>query len=205
MKGFLKFLAIIGVLFVVFSLLVSWYLGPDDIGKCGEQPSKKEGCQAVDVIVAISGGDTTARVDEAVRLYKNGWAKRLVFSGAAADKTGPSNARVMRERAQEAGVPSRVIVIEEVSENTAENAAKTRSIFEQQNIKSAILVTSPYHQRRAMLEFRSRVLGVDFYARPAHDDQNWSSLWWLTPSGWSVAMPELVRSLILSTGGIDQR
>lgn len=205
MKTFLKILVTLAVLFVAFSLGVSWYLGPDDIGRCGTKPTNEKGCQPADAIVAISGGDTAARADEAIRLYHNGWARTIIFSGAAADKSGPSNAQVMSQRAEDAGVPVRVIYTEEVSENTAENASKTRTIFEDRGIRSAILVTSPYHERRALLEFRKRVPGVAFRARPAHADKNWGPLWWLTPSGWGTAMPEFVRSLILSTGGVDQR
>lgn len=205
MKTFLKIIGIFLVIFVLFSLFVSWYLGPDDIKKCGTRPADHSGCGPVDAIVAVSGGDTSARAEEAIRLYKDGWASRIIFSGAAADKTGPSNASVMKQQAIDAGVDPYDVLTEETSENTAQNAAETTSIFEKQNIKSAILVTSPYHERRALLEFRKRAGGVSFRARPALNDKQWSALWWLTPHGWAVAMPEFVRSLILSTGGVDQR
>jgi len=39
-------------------------------------------------------------------LYKHDWAKLLIFSGAAADKTGPSNAEAMKRQALAAGIPS---------------------------------------------------------------------------------------------------
>ena len=48
--------------------------------------------------------------------------------------------------------------------------------------------------------FDRRALGVDVRAHPVETDKQWSSVWWLTPSGWTLAIPELVRSLILSTG-----
>ena len=41
-------------------------------------------CRKADAIVVVSGGDTNARTDEAIKLYKEGWAPLIVVSGAAA-------------------------------------------------------------------------------------------------------------------------
>ena len=198
---YLKGIIIAVVSFALLAWLIGSYLAPDDLAKCeGLVPSTAKGCGTADAIVAVSGGDTMARADEAIKLYKNGWAGILVFSGAAADKTGPSNAAVMKQQAIGAGVDPNVILVEETSETTTENAAETISLFKEHSITSAILVTSAYHERRALLEFDRRALGVDVRAHPVHSDKQWSSVWWLTPHGWSLALPELVRSLILSTG-----
>lgn len=201
-----KIIASIGLLIALIIWAIGTYLAPDSLAKCqGLVPSDEAGCEVADAIVAVSGGDTPARVDEAVRLYKAGWAPLLVFSGAAADKTGPSNAVVMKRQAIEAGVPAHDILTEEASETTTQNAAETISLFKANNITSAILVTSAYHQRRALLEFDRRALGVDLRSHPVATDKQWSRYWWTTSIGWSLAMPELVRSFILSTGGIDNR
>lgn len=55
----------------------------------------------------------------------------------------------MQERAIDAGVDPNVIIVEENSENTIENAEQTTNIFKTHDITSAILVTSGYHERRA--------------------------------------------------------
>ena len=68
------------------------YLYIDDLRSCGQAPTTSDACRSADAIVAVSGGDTLARADEAIKLYRNGWARYIVFSGAAADKSGPSNA-----------------------------------------------------------------------------------------------------------------
>ncbi|MFZ1257860.1 MAG: YdcF family protein [Candidatus Saccharimonas sp.] len=196
-------LLIIAVLFGFAAWSIGSYLGPDDLRHCANtQPSATSGCQTADVIVAISGGDTAARAAEAIALYQAGWAPRIIFSGAAADKSGPSNAQVMKQQAIDKGIDPNVIIIEEQSETTGENAAKTTSIFEKNNYKSAILVTSAYHQRRALLEFNRRALNVTVRSHPVPTDKQWGRFWWLTPTGWLLAIPEVVRSLILSTGGI---
>lgn len=202
---FIKIIVLVLVIFFGIVWAISSYLGVDDLKHCDAMPSSKKGCQAADAIVAISGGDTSARTSEAIKLYKNGWGNILIFSGAAADKTGPSNAKVMEEQAIAAGVDPNSIIIDEVSETTAQNAAETSNIFKENNIASAILVTSAYHERRAMLEFDRRATGVTLRGHPVAADNQWGPMWWSTPTGWALAIPETVNSLILATGGVDRQ
>lgn len=180
---------------------ISIFLQPNDLRQCGKVPGDKPGCVVVDAIVAVSGGDTTSRVEEAVILYKNGWANKLIFSGAAKDKTGPSNATVMKNMAIAAGVPALSVWLDEYSENTKENAINTKTIFEQFKIKSAILVTSGYHQRRASLEFTKRIKGVKILNRPVASDKDWNSFWFVTPRGWWLAGGEIVKIVVFYVMG----
>ena len=179
-----------GLALVVIGLMlgVGVYISPKD----EPRPS--------DVIVAISGGDTQARTEEAVRLYQQGWAPRLIFSGAALDPDSPSNAEVMQRVAVAAGVPPDIIAIDEVSENTRENAAQAAEFIEAFEHKQIILVTSPYHQRRAYLEFNRR-LGEDVMIinNPAPDDV-WSRRgWWRTSLGWQITIREIPKVLYALT------
>lgn len=190
---------------IVFAIVViivglSIYLSPNDLAKCQAQPSTDKQCHAADAVVAISGGDTQARTEEAVTLYQNGWAPLLIFSGAAQDKTGPSNAEAMRQYAVTHGVPASDIVIEEYGETTKQNAENTQSIFEQRGITSVILVTSGYHQRRAGLEFNART-NVTVRNHPVTRDNQWSPIWWLTPTGWYLAVSEFVKIIAFFIGG----
>lgn len=199
----MKIVKIIAVVLIVFFAIV-WaiggYLTVDDLAKCGAAPSTKQGCEPAEAIVAVSGGDTSARAAEAITLYKNGWADLLIFSGAAADKSGPSNAKVMQQQAIDAGVDPDDISIEEISETTEQNAEKTAELFEKYSISSAIIVTSGYHERRTMLEFSKQAPHVALRAHPVAQDSQWGAFWWLTPTGWTLAVPEVIQSLILSTG-----
>lgn len=192
---------IIALVVVLAIVGVTVYLGPNDLAHCEARPSDAEPCQAAGAIVAVSGGDTAARTREAIKLYQNGWAPKLIFSGAAQDKSGPSNAAVMKKEAHEAGVPDADIITEEYSETTKQNAEKTQSIFETNKITSVILVTSAYHQRRAGLEFASRSQGVQVRNHPVVTDNQWSGWWWLTPTGWYLALGELVKIGVFYTGG----
>lgn len=154
--------------------------------------SPKDPLKKSDVIVAVSGGDTTARTIEAVDLYQEGWAPQIIFSGAALDPNSESNASAMKEIAIGKGVPPDAINIEEGADNTRENASRAASLIKALEYESAILVTSPYHQRRAYIEFKNQ-LGPEYEIinRPA-PDQRWSkSGWWRSPFGWYITASEI--------------
>lgn len=195
---------VIGVIIAIFVIILglSIYLAPNDLAKCSAEPSGARPCQKADAIVAVSGGDTPARVREAVRLYQNGWAPKLIFSGAARDKSGPSNAEAMRRTARAIGVPDMDIITEEYSETTKQNAENTQDILRRNEVASVIVVTSAYHQRRAGLEFKARAEGtVEVRNHPVASDNQWSAWWWLTPTGWYLAVGEFVKIIAFYLGG----
>lgn len=197
----IKTIIAVVVALVVIIIGLNAYLGPNDLVGCSERPSGVKPCEVADAIVAVSGGDTSARTSEAVELYKNGWAPKLVFSGAAQDKSGPSNAEAMRRTALRAGVVNEDIIIEEYGETTKQNAVNTQTILRQNGIKSVILVTSAYHQRRAGLEFNSRSGDVTIRNHPVPRDDQWSAFWWTTPIGWFLAVGEFVKIIAFYIGG----
>ncbi len=172
---------VIGLGVILLGVLLTNYLAPRDE------------LQKVDAIIAISGGNTTARAEQATKLYEEGWADQLVFSGAALDRLSPSNAQVMREFAKRSGIPEAVIRIEEEAQNTAENAMKSDEIATREQYESIILVTEPYHQRRAYLEFRHK-LGPDVVIinYPVEND-NWTTTWWFKPNGWYITLSETLK------------
>ncbi len=201
----IRLLASIAAMAVMVAVVVtgiSAFLGPDGLKDCGDYPTTQTDCQSTDAIVAISGGDTAARTAEAIALYKRQWAPLLVFSGAAADKAGPSNAEAMKRQALDAGVPAAAILLDETSQTTKQNADNSIALFTQRHIGSVILVTSAYHQRRAGLEFGQRAGGtIKIVNHPVSTDNQWSALWWTTPVGWWLAVTELFKILVFYMGG----
>lgn len=192
---------VVALAFTALVAGISLFLTPNDQKSCVEpQPFGK--CSGADAIVAVSGGDTTARAEEAIELFKQGWAPLLIFSGAAADESGPSNAQAMANHAIELGVPESNIIIEEFSRTTAENARNTSKFISERSIEHIILVTSAYHQRRASLEFAS-ILGpaVSITNHPVPTDKHWAGFWWWTTSrGWWLAGGELVKIVAFYSG-----
>lgn len=189
----IRSLVIVILTVVVVAMGLSWYLAPDDLKDCADKPSGEAKCRSVDAIVAVSGGDTNARTDEAIQLFQNGWSNTLIFSGAAQDKSGPSNAAAMRTRAIALGVPESAIFLDEYSETTRQNAENVQNIFQQRKITDVILVTSGYHQRRASLEFNARTSNVMIVNHPVSADNDWSAWWWTTPRGWWLATGEFFK------------
>lgn len=192
---------------VLMAVGLSIYLQPNDFSLCpynNGEPDTREGCGSAQAIVVVSGGDTPARTKKAVDYYHKGWSKKLIFSGAAADKTGLSNAAAMRLDAISQGVPAGDILIEEYAEDTHENAVKTVEILNKHNIKDIILITSGYHQRRAFLEFAAAARGHNIEIRnlPTYD-RDWGWWWWITPRGWWLALGEFGKIMVFHTGGTN--
>ncbi len=202
MKLFKLILALV-IMFLVSALLIGVYLGPDSLKFCGAKVGTSGDCAPADAIVVISGGDTAARTDEAIKLYKNGWAPMIILSGAAADTSGPSNAKVMQQRAVAAGVPGEATLLDETSHNTNTNASNSVKLARSQGYTSLIVVTSAYHERRALMEFRRAGNGLTIRPHPVSEDKDWNRFWWMTPWGWNLALSELSKTAITATGGVE--
>jgi uncharacterized SAM-binding protein YcdF (DUF218 family) len=176
----------------------SSFLSVDDLKDCVGPDVTSPKCAPADVIIAISGGDTHARTAEAVKLYKAGWAPKLIFSGAALDSNGPSNAEAMKTQAVNNGVPATDIILDKTATDTAQNATGTLALLDNRD-KRVILVTSPYHQRRASVEFQHAFgTDIDIVNHPTPNDRNWGPHWWMTASGWAIALTETIKTLVVS-------
>ena len=155
-----------------------------------------------DAIVVISGDDQNARFREGVRLYQQGLGRYLLFSGAAQDG-GLSNAGAMRTMALDAGVPSSDILVEPEGSDTWGNAVHTRTILEGKNVRSLILVTSPYHVRRAKLTFETAFEGAEMRVL-AHSapDSEWRKLsWWSEDETRRLTVTELEKLAYIAVTG----
>ena len=155
-----------------------------------------------DAIIVISGDEQMARFREGVNLYKQGLGRYLVFSGAARDN-GTSNADVMHDLALQAGVPRQAIMEDSLGEDTWGNAVYTRQVLEQHGLQSAILVTSPYHVRRAKVTFDAAYAGsgISLVVHSAPDSE-WRKLsWWRDAETRRLTFSELQKlAYIVATG-----
>jgi uncharacterized SAM-binding protein YcdF (DUF218 family) len=106
----------------------------------------------------------------------------------------------MKVRAVQAGVPTSVIIIDELSETTKQNAENSKIIFDKNDIQSIILVTSGYHQRRASLEFHKYAQDVTIINHSVSSDQDWSWLWWTGSRGWTLAVTEVFKTILFNFG-----
>lgn len=188
----LIWLLIFGVLFVWWVIWLGFYL------------SQQNPLEKADAIVVVSGGETKARAEEGAKLYNDGWAPVMIFSGAARDqdKSGVSNAKAMAQFVKEQGVPDEAIILEEHSKTTFENAVEVAKIIKNHNWKKIILVTSPYHQRRTKMTFEF-VLGKDYtlISRSATDSLWRKNGWWKSFRGWYLSVSEFQKIIFIYTTG----
>ena len=154
-----------------------------------------------DAIVAISG-DTGFRAVTAIGLWKQGYAPVLIFSGGSVDPDSVASAELMKRRAVAAGVPATAISVEGASATTGENAARVAELMSARGLRSAILVTSPYHQRRAAILFAREFdrEGLQLRNHPA-DDPEWDpNLWWTRDQSRRLTLVELAKLGALVAG-----
>ncbi|MDX2240232.1 MAG: YdcF family protein [Leptolyngbyaceae cyanobacterium bins.302] len=106
------------------------------------------------------------RVLHAAKLYREGKAPKVIFSGGRIDwyGSGPSESQDMAELAKTMGVPDAAILQDPTSLNTRENAVNVKQILEQNNIRQILLVTSAMHMPRSLRIFQK--LGMNAIPAP---------------------------------------
>ena len=98
------------------------------------------------------------RFTNALWLYRAGKVRRIIISGGLAslrDQPGVApEAEQLATLLKLAGVPASAILVEPRSQNTRENALNTKALLQQHpEVQSLILVTSAFHERRALACF----------------------------------------------------
>ncbi|HLZ48012.1 MAG TPA: YdcF family protein [Candidatus Limnocylindria bacterium] len=147
-----------------------------------------------DVIVALSG-DTGARTETAVDLWRRAYAPLIIFSGASEDPNSAPSGELMKRQALALGVPEAAILVEPSSSTTQENAHEVANLMKARGLKAAILVTSPYHQRRAANLFAEEFgpAKLTFTNYPARDPQWDPNTWWLREPSRTLTVVELAK------------
>lgn len=109
------------------------------------------------------------RVDKAVELYLAGLAPYIIFTGG--DTGAGCEAEVMKELAVKQGVPEGKIITETKATDTITNAKYSVEIMQNYNWHRAILVSNPYHLKRAKLLFEATP-GISVQLAPAQTPDN---------------------------------
>lgn len=96
-----------------------------------------------DVIIVLSGDE--GRLEYGLELFKADYADYILFAGGAAQS--------MRRMAIAAGIEDSRILVDRKSNSTFENAQNSFGIMQAAKLRTAIIVTSGYHTRRASIIF----------------------------------------------------
>lgn len=106
-----------------------------------------------DVIVVLSGGFAGERLEEAITLFKKGYAQKMILTGSLITKD-ISTADLDLQRISAAGISTEVVHMNREDTSTYDNAVNAANIMSKNGMKKAIVVTSPFHTRRARWIFR---------------------------------------------------
>jgi uncharacterized SAM-binding protein YcdF (DUF218 family) len=87
----------------------------------------------------------TARLQQAVNLYRQGFAPRLIVTGGRLRGDITSEARASANWAMRQGVPTRAILIEDESRSTSEQVHAVARIMRERNLSKVIFVSDRFH------------------------------------------------------------
>jgi uncharacterized SAM-binding protein YcdF (DUF218 family) len=141
--------------------------------------------QPADVIYVIGGKDY--RTDHAVHLFQQGYAGTLFFSGGWCRFHNYFHGLRAQDRSRAQGVPAEAIVIDDTSvSSTYQEAERLRDWIDHRpsRVRSVIVVSDPFHIRRARWAFR-RVLGgrVRLQMAPVPFEMTpFRRRWWTDPA-----------------------
>jgi uncharacterized SAM-binding protein YcdF (DUF218 family)/glycosyltransferase involved in cell wall biosynthesis len=116
-----------------------------------------------------AGGGYQERVKQAVDLFHAGHAPELVFSSGFVFAF--KEAEVMRTLAVAGGVPPAAIHLESQARNTYENVRYSADIVRQEGWRRVLLVSSPYHMRRALLTWQQIAPDIEVIPTPVPASQ----------------------------------
>jgi uncharacterized SAM-binding protein YcdF (DUF218 family)/glycosyltransferase involved in cell wall biosynthesis len=116
-----------------------------------------------------AGGGAQERIAQAVALFKGGYAPVLILSSGYVYSF--QEAEVMRALAVDQGVPASAILLEQRAINTYQMVKFVEEILREHKWKRVLLVSSPYHMRRALLVWQKQAPDVSVLPTPVPRSQ----------------------------------
>ncbi|HEY0723734.1 MAG TPA: YdcF family protein [Pyrinomonadaceae bacterium] len=153
---------------VLITVIVAWSLSAASVLLWGA----RDRARPSDAIVVLGAAQYVgrpspvlrARLDHALDLWQRGLAPRLIFTGGTGVGDTTSEAAVSRIYALKHGVPDTAILMENEGRTTRESLAAVSAIMHARQMRTAILVSDPFHMLR--LRILSTQYGVDAYTSP---------------------------------------
>ncbi len=182
-KTFKKRIIFFIVSFIVF-LLISYKFWLIQIGK---YLVFQTALKPADVIVVLGGGEKE-RAYQGIKLFKEKYAKKIIFTGEKLDVPFLEEvhwAQLAKKEAVLNGIEEKDIIIVLESHSTYDDALLIKKIVKKYEFKSLIIVTEPYHIKRAFFVFKKRfkksAVNLMFY--PVQDSWFSANNWWFSEKG----------------------
>lgn len=162
-------------------------------------------------IIFIPGGTYPEVAEEAAKLYKNGYSKLILPSGAYSIKketfTGSSSKKeiynknyrteweFLRDVLVINGVKEKCILKEDKATFTYENAIFSKKVTDSLGIKinKAIICCKSYHARRCLMYYETLYKDTKFIINPVDIDNITKDNWYKTEKGINLVLGELER------------
>lgn len=110
-------------------------------------------------------GEGADRLTEGLIQYRKGRIKTIIISGGSGSLVDDTRESILAKTflTENCGVPDSVVFIDTVSRNTYENAVESKKLMNTKGLKSAIMITSAWHMRRAEGCFKKVGMAVDIH------------------------------------------
>ena len=136
-----------------------------------EQGSKDEATQA-DVIIVLGATQwdgqpspvLKARLDHAISLYNKRLAPSVILTGGVGKGEQLSEAEVSRNYVVKHSIPDSAILMEQRGQTSLQSIRAAKQIMDERGMKSAILVSDPFHMLRILR--MARDCGIQAYGSP---------------------------------------
>jgi uncharacterized SAM-binding protein YcdF (DUF218 family) len=113
----------------------------------------------------LSFGESADRLTEGLIQYRKGRIKTIIISGGSGSLVDDTRESILAKTflIENCNVPDSVVIIDTVSRNTYENAVESKKIMNAAGLRTAIMITSAWHMRRAEGCFKKVGLEVDIH------------------------------------------
>jgi uncharacterized SAM-binding protein YcdF (DUF218 family) len=168
---------------------------------------ERDDLQPSDVIIVLAG-NSPYRAQHAEVLYLRGLAPLVIISNEPLSSHGIQTTwlELRQVGLVHLNIPDDAIVpIPEISDGTYEEALHSRDIMQARGWHSAILVTDPFHQRRATLTFRQAfdAAGLSVAASPADEGKYGVDNWWTDRNAIMRVVQEYIKlAYYVATGRV---
>lgn len=179
------------ILTVLFLLVIAWIAGLVWYASAIPVPGQDRD-RRVDAIVVLTGG--SERIDEGLALLEAGLGDVLFISGVPA-AVAPDDLWRAFGIDPAPDVADR-IVLGHAAANTLGNAEETAAWVRTRGYRSLRLVTAAYHMRRALLEFRAVMPGIDPIPHPVYPPHVKQEEWWRFPGTALLLTREYMKYLV---------
>nr|MBC7245814.1 YdcF family protein [Chloroflexota bacterium] len=138
--------------------------------------------QPADAIVVLAGGGPQ-RVAHGAKLFQAGYAPWLIVTNQPLNTPGirvPYVELMRTEAIWQGAPPERILMAPEIVKTTYEEAIAVRQLATERRFHSLIIVTDPFHTRRARMSFRDALqgAGITISMQPANPSWYRADAWW---------------------------